>query len=193
MELEPRSLKGCYKRDVVLVVSALCYSAADIFAASFQDYGLGKVLGVDEHTGAGGAAVTDHSELKMFHPEDKIDIKDEIKKLDVAGVRERLLKYGGSLMQKGMDEGAFGERSGRWLAARYLGIDWHVEPRGDEPPDYEVSFLPWVAADALLAFAKTEQTMAASRSRIKDLPERINISFSLRRTVRQGKNNWAAR
>ena len=65
--LQPRAKKnliGCYKGDIVLVVNALCYSAADIFAASFQDHELGKVLGVHGHTGAGGATVMGHLELK---------------------------------------------------------------------------------------------------------------------------------
>jgi hypothetical protein len=43
-----------YFGPVVLVTDARCYSAADIFAAGFQDNGIGLVLGVDGNTGAGG-------------------------------------------------------------------------------------------------------------------------------------------
>jgi C-terminal processing protease CtpA/Prc len=43
-----------YQGPVVLVTDALCYSTTDIFAAGFQDNQIGKVLGVDESTGAGG-------------------------------------------------------------------------------------------------------------------------------------------
>ncbi|MGZ8209043.1 MAG: S41 family peptidase [Burkholderiales bacterium] len=44
-----------YSGPVVLVTDALTYSAADIFAAGFQDHDIGPVLGVHRTTGAGGA------------------------------------------------------------------------------------------------------------------------------------------
>ena len=43
-----------------------CYSAADIFAAGFQDNGLGPVLGTARHTGAGGANVWTHDLLRVW-------------------------------------------------------------------------------------------------------------------------------
>ncbi len=46
-----------YHGPVVLLTSALCYSATDIFAAGFQDHAIGPVLGVHSSTGAGGANV----------------------------------------------------------------------------------------------------------------------------------------
>ena len=49
-----------YQGPVVLVTDALCYSTTDIFAAGFQDNQIGKVLGVDESTGAGGANVWEY-------------------------------------------------------------------------------------------------------------------------------------
>src|SRR3712207_4451464 len=49
-----------YSGPVVLVTDARCYSATDIFAAGFQDHGIGDVLGVDDNTGAGGANVWEH-------------------------------------------------------------------------------------------------------------------------------------
>lgn len=48
---------------MVLVVNARSYSAADIFAAGFQDNRLGVIVGTDRRTGAGGANVVEHSEL----------------------------------------------------------------------------------------------------------------------------------
>jgi hypothetical protein len=50
-----------YQGPVVLITDALCYSTTDIFAAGFQDHGIGVVLGVDDTTGAGGANVWDYS------------------------------------------------------------------------------------------------------------------------------------
>ena len=46
-----------YRGPVVLIVDALTYSAADIFAAGFQDNRLGPILGTSATTGAGGANV----------------------------------------------------------------------------------------------------------------------------------------
>jgi len=48
---------------VLLVTDGRVYSAADRFAAGFQDNELGIVLGVDGNTGAGGANVWTHSDL----------------------------------------------------------------------------------------------------------------------------------
>jgi hypothetical protein len=55
-----------YHGPVVLVTDALCYSATDIFAAGFQDHGIGPVLGVHGNTGAGGANVWTHGLLKLL-------------------------------------------------------------------------------------------------------------------------------
>ncbi|MEU6796494.1 S41 family peptidase [Nonomuraea wenchangensis] len=55
-----------YHGPVVLVTDARCYSATDIFAAGFQDHGIGPVLGVDDNTGAGGANVWTHALLKLL-------------------------------------------------------------------------------------------------------------------------------
>ncbi|HST66478.1 MAG TPA: S41 family peptidase, partial [Mycobacteriales bacterium] len=55
-----------YHGPVVLVTDALCYSATDVFAAGFQDHGIGPVLGVDANTGAGGANVWTHELLRLL-------------------------------------------------------------------------------------------------------------------------------
>ena len=52
-----------YHGPSVLITDALCYSAADIFAAGFQDHAIGPVIGVDTNTGAGGANRWMHHEL----------------------------------------------------------------------------------------------------------------------------------
>jgi hypothetical protein len=57
-----------YQGPVVLVIDALCYSATDIFTAGFQDYGIGQILGVHRHTGAGGANVWEHRMLERILP-----------------------------------------------------------------------------------------------------------------------------
>ena len=52
-----------YHGPSALITDALCYSAADIFAAGFQDHDIGPVIGVDTNTGAGGANRWMHREL----------------------------------------------------------------------------------------------------------------------------------
>ncbi|HEX6144803.1 MAG TPA: S41 family peptidase [Geminicoccaceae bacterium] len=55
-----------YCGPVVLITDARCYSTTDIFAAGFQDHGIGPVLGVDRNTGAGGANVWGHDLLSLL-------------------------------------------------------------------------------------------------------------------------------
>ena len=55
-----------YHGPVVLITDARCYSTTDIFAAGFQDHGIGRIIGVDENTGAGGANVWTHDLLRAF-------------------------------------------------------------------------------------------------------------------------------
>ena len=55
-----------YQGPVVLLTDALCYSTTDIFAAGFQDHGIGTILGVAANTGAGGANVWDYGLLRQF-------------------------------------------------------------------------------------------------------------------------------
>ena len=46
-----------YFGPIVLVTDARCYSAADVFAAGFQDNRIGLVLGIHGNTGAGGGNI----------------------------------------------------------------------------------------------------------------------------------------
>lgn len=61
-----------YYGPVVLITDALCYSATDIFAAGFQDHEIGRILGTARSTGAGGANVWTHGQIRrlMQSPED---------------------------------------------------------------------------------------------------------------------------
>jgi hypothetical protein len=55
-----------YYGPVVLVTDPLCYSATDMFAAGFQDHGIGTIIGVGGATGAGGANVWTHGLLQLL-------------------------------------------------------------------------------------------------------------------------------
>ncbi|PZD97116.1 peptidase S41 [Paenibacillus sambharensis] len=57
-----------YNGSAVLITDARCYSTTDIFAAGFQDNKIGKILGVDDNTGAGGANVFTHDLLRALLP-----------------------------------------------------------------------------------------------------------------------------
>ena len=55
-----------YRGKCALLIDALTYSAADIFAAGFQDHNIGPVIGTDRNTGGGGANVWSQDDL-TFH------------------------------------------------------------------------------------------------------------------------------
>jgi C-terminal processing protease CtpA/Prc len=59
-------LEPVYSGPVVLVTNALTYSAAEFFAAGFQDHHIGTILGADSATGAAGAHVKDYDTLRKF-------------------------------------------------------------------------------------------------------------------------------
>jgi hypothetical protein len=59
-----------YHGPVVLLIDGRCYSATDIFAAGFQDHGIGLVVGTSKHTGAGGANVWGHDLLHLLYSGD---------------------------------------------------------------------------------------------------------------------------
>jgi hypothetical protein len=58
-----------YHGPVVLITDAQCYSTTDMFAAGFQDHGIGKILGTAASTGAGGANVWAHQFLVDNFPD----------------------------------------------------------------------------------------------------------------------------
>jgi hypothetical protein len=76
-ERRANDIKRVYKGPVTLLVDARSYSAADIFAAGFQDNDIGLVVGVDPNTGGGGANVWSHRQLRSSLPPDSpLDIQE---------------------------------------------------------------------------------------------------------------------
>ncbi|MEV0299217.1 S41 family peptidase [Nocardia sp. NPDC050710] len=63
---EANEIGQTYHGPVVLITDARCYSATDIFAAGFADHQVGRILGVDDNTGAGGANVWTHGLLSAL-------------------------------------------------------------------------------------------------------------------------------
>jgi C-terminal processing protease CtpA/Prc len=72
---EANNLGQQYHGPVILITDALCYSATDLFAAGFQDHQIGRILGIDGNTGAGGANVWEHSILKDILAGSKYELK----------------------------------------------------------------------------------------------------------------------
>lgn len=68
-----RSLSRRYYGPVALITDALCYSAADMFIAGFQDHEIGPVIGVHGNTGAGGANVWSYALLARVWSPDEAD------------------------------------------------------------------------------------------------------------------------
>lgn len=60
---DANSIGQVYHGRTVLLIDALTYSAAEIFAAGFQDHAIGPVIGMDRNTGGGGANVWTHTDL----------------------------------------------------------------------------------------------------------------------------------
>lgn len=58
-----------YLGKVLLLTNAACYSTTDFFAAGFQDHEIGKILGCDSSTGAGGANVWTQELLRQVWPD----------------------------------------------------------------------------------------------------------------------------
>jgi len=55
-----------YFGPVVLITDATCFSATDMFVAGFRDHAIGRILGISDNTGAGGANVWRYSELRLL-------------------------------------------------------------------------------------------------------------------------------
>ena len=75
LPLAPRYAELCnlfgqrYYGPVALIIDALCYSTTDIFAAGFQDHGIGPVIGTNGNTGAGGANVWTYDDVLEALPD----------------------------------------------------------------------------------------------------------------------------
>jgi C-terminal processing protease CtpA/Prc len=83
-----------YPGPVVLITDALAYSAADMFAAGFQDNKIGWVLGVDDNTGAGGANVWNVPLLRQVWPQ--VPVRKLPKGSRLTFALRRSLRVGGS-------------------------------------------------------------------------------------------------
>ncbi|MFG2007060.1 S41 family peptidase [Spirillospora sp. NPDC048911] len=84
-----------YFGPVILLTDARCYSAADIFAAGFQDNQIGPILGIDGNTGAGGGNVWRTANLLGSLPSaDDFPFRPLPNSADLSLVIRRLLRVG---------------------------------------------------------------------------------------------------
>jgi C-terminal processing protease CtpA/Prc len=97
------SVGQTYQGPVVLITDAQCYSACDIFAAGFQDDEIGPVLGVEANTGAAGANVVTHEELRTEWTDG--GLKKLPKGVQMRVALRRCLRVGTRMGQPGEDLG----------------------------------------------------------------------------------------
>ena len=83
-----------YYGPVVLITDALSYSATDIFAAGFQDNGVGVVLGTSGNTGAGGANFWWLDDLLRAHKNPKSPFKKLPKGAEMIVAMRRSIRVG---------------------------------------------------------------------------------------------------
>jgi hypothetical protein len=83
-----------YIGPVLLIIDGLCYSATDMFAAGFQDHGIGPILGVSENTGAGGANVWSHGQLRRLLPDGSSPYRALPKGADLRVAMRRTIRVG---------------------------------------------------------------------------------------------------
>ena len=83
-----------YFGPIVLLTDARCYSAADMFAAGFQDNGIGRIIGVDGNTGAGGGNVWHMAELLNSLPSEDFPFRPLPGGADLSLVIRRVLRVG---------------------------------------------------------------------------------------------------
>lgn len=63
---EANKIGQIWFKPVVVLTDASCYSACDLFAAGMQDNGAGKIIGIHQTTGAGGANVLEYSTFQAI-------------------------------------------------------------------------------------------------------------------------------
>jgi hypothetical protein len=69
-------LDQVYQGPIVLLINSFTYSAGDMFAAGFQDHGIGPVISCDQSTGGGGADVWNHNDsLGNFGPDPGLELR----------------------------------------------------------------------------------------------------------------------
>ena len=67
----PQRSEPAYAGRIVLIIDALCYSTAEVFAAGFQDARRGKILGTARNTGGGAGNSWEYEALQLFGGRDQ--------------------------------------------------------------------------------------------------------------------------
>jgi len=93
----PNSLGQVYQGPVVLLVDAMTYSAADIFAGGFSDNGVGKIIGPDRSTGGGGASLWSYAQLMSDLPSTDLNLLELPHGTDMSLAFMRSTRVGPSL------------------------------------------------------------------------------------------------
>jgi hypothetical protein len=165
-----------YPGPIVLIVDALCYSAADIFAASFQDNEIGKIIGIDDRTGAGGASPWRYGELQKYA---NVVFSFDVPKPPQLPSNKEILKALQGLTHIDVER-VTGPRKD--LDSK-KGQMWDALVGGET--QYEVRYNPRV--DRQRAFV----TACGKNRLLQDLPG-VDMEVSMRRAIRSGKREGRA-
>lgn len=167
---------------IVLVTNATCYSAADLFAARFQDFGVGKIVGVDPTTGAGGANFWEHKSLVLHFWDHSVE--EDLPDPDSPDMFEKVTKL---LTDKGYEVLPRDplQDDQQWIVKRGDQLFWAIfKPKllGNALRLYEISGDPgprWNEDLVYHGFLKPRPNGLAP------LPRGIGLDFSVRRALRQ--------
>jgi hypothetical protein len=159
-----------YWGPVVLITSALCYSTADMFTAGFRDHQIGKILGIDPNTGAGGANNWSHPVVRLFYPGFRLPPAFQ-SDLESGKVTPRL-------RQAFADNGAYLTDKATTVvnAPDAQSNAWKLP---DGPLTYLLRRVDWMADDITVYFE-------GDRSPLQDLPDGVSLGFAVRRSTRVG-------
>ena len=158
-----------YYGPVVLITDALSYSATDIFAAGFQDNGVGVVLGTSGNTGAGGANFWSLDDLVRVQ---KKDPKSPFKKLPkdaemIVAMRRSIrvgLSAGATLEEFGVAPDAIHPMTRRDLLEDNRDLLIKAAEIIRQQPCYWLEVKPFTRKDARGVFLSAESKGPSSRA-----------------------------
>lgn len=158
-----------YYGPIVLIVDALSYSTADIFASGFKDHNIGPIIGTTNNMGAGGANNWRYWLILLFHPAFRIDPIFQ-SDLDNKVISEKL-RY--TFQEQGIcisEKAIITDR----INTDYDGIKWEIIEHNKK---YNIEKVDWIT-DKLIVNYDSQNT------KVKPLPKGATFTIAVRRTTR---------
>jgi peptidase S41-like protein len=162
-----------YFGPVVVITDALAFSTADMFTAGFIDHDIGRVICTDENmAAAGGNNWVPWDIVRLYNPDFSLDLtlKPTFDSGVLSqGVRDAFNREGTSLSEKTSIQ------SGQ---PQYEGTAWRIT---DGDLVHVVRHLPWMNKPLRVY-------LHHGRLGLRDMPQGITLSLTMRRCVRTKKN-----